>query len=346
MSIEVDFEHKSRRVRQLIVRIIIPLGITILLISFLLHFSDPQTIFQLVLNSDPADLIAAFGFYICVYLIRTFRFKQFPLLNQISTWDLIPIVSLHGFMNLIFPMRSGELSLVYLLRKFHKTEIGSGMGILLLVRLFDLIALALCLSAGLVLVGSGGNKATGPWLVVVPVLLGVMITVISLTAGRWWRTLVRLLSLFCERTRIRDKSWCKVFFVWMDEIGLVLESSKRLTFSVRLLVTSLASWLFLFFSVWLLLQAVGITRFSYPEVVIGSTGAAITSALPVNAIGNFGTLQVGWTVGFSALGMSADEGIASGFAIHIFILIFSSILALTSYLFLTKEVLRSLRGKG
>jgi uncharacterized membrane protein YbhN (UPF0104 family) len=344
MSSDVDLEYKTRGARQLILRIIIPLGITILLISFLLHFSDPRTIFQLVLNSAFGDLIVAFGLYICVYLIRALRFQQFPMLNRISTWNLIPIVSLHGFINLILPMRSGELSLVYLLRKFHKTEIGSGMGILLLVRLFDLVALVLCLTGGLVLVGSEADKAIDPWLLVIPVLLGVMITVISLTAGRWWRFLVDSLSQFGERMRIRDKSWCQVGFVWMDEIGFVLESSKRLTFSIRLLATSLASWLFLFFSFWLLLQAVGITRFSYPEVVIGSTGAAITSALPINAIGNFGTLQVGWTVGFSALGMSAEEGIASGFAIHIFILIFSSILALASYLFLTKQILSSRRS--
>jgi len=59
-------------------------------------------------------------------------------------------------------MRSGELSLVYLLRRFHKTEIGSGIGILLLVRLFDLIALALCLTGSLVLFGMRGDGAVDP----------------------------------------------------------------------------------------------------------------------------------------------------------------------------------------
>jgi uncharacterized membrane protein YbhN (UPF0104 family) len=91
---------------------------------------------------------------------------------------------------------------------------------------------------------------------------------------------------------------------------------------------------------------VGITRFSYPEVVIGSTGAAITSALPIDAIGNLGTLPAGWTVGFSALGMTVDEGIASVFAIHIFILIFSSILALVLYIFFLNETLSSDHSKN
>lgn len=336
-----DKAFRFRKIRRSVTRIVIPIGITAFLIFILLRFSSIQTIAQLLRNSLPRSVFIAFVLYIFVYLIRALRFQQFLILDQISIWRLLPIVSLHGFINLILPMRSGELSLVYLLRKFHKTEIGSGMGILLLVRLFDLIALALCLTGGLVLVGSGGDKATGPWLLAIPVLLGVMITVISLTASRWWRFLVDSLSQFGERMRIRDKSWCQVFFVWMDEIGLVLESSKKLAFSIRLLTTSLASWLFLFFSFWLLLQAVGITRFTYPEVVIGSTGAAITSALPINAVGNIGTLQVGWTVGFSALGMSVDEGIASGFAIHIFILIFSSTLALASYLVLIKGKLSS-----
>ncbi len=334
MSQDVDSEHKTRRVRRLIIRIIVPLVITVFLISILLYFSNPKTILQLIQNSNPSSLITSFGVYACVYLIRTLRFQQFPQLNQLSTSDLLPIASLHSFINLIFPMRSGELSLVYLLRKYHKTEIGSGIGILLLVRLFDLIALALCLAGSLVIFGLGGADARDPLLLVISILLGLLITLISLTASIWWKSLVSFLARVSEHMRWREKNWCRVFFNWMDEIELVLQSSKSISFSIRLLATSLGSWLSLFLSFWFLLQAVGISRFSYPEVVIGSTGAAITSAIPINAIGSLGTLQLGWTMGFSALGMSVEEGIASGFAIHIFILIFSSVLALISFLVL------------
>jgi len=183
MSQDVDSEHKTRRVRRLIIRIIVPLVITVFLISILLYFSNPKTILQLIQNSNPSSLITSFGVYACVYLIRTLRFQQFPQLNQLSTSDLLPIASLHSFINLIFPMRSGELSLVYLLRKYHKTEIGSGIGILLLVRLFDLIALALCLAGSLVLFGLGGANARDPLLLVISILLGLLITLISLTAS-------------------------------------------------------------------------------------------------------------------------------------------------------------------
>jgi uncharacterized protein (TIRG00374 family) len=333
MSLDLDSENKTRRGR-LILRIIVPVVITVFLISILLHYSNPQTIFQLVRNSAPSSLIAAFGIYVCVYLLRAIRFRQFPMLNQLSTSDLLPIASLHSFMNLIFPMRSGELSLVYLLRRFHQTEIGSGIGILLLVRLFDLIALALCLTGSLVLFGTRGDGAVDPWLLVIAILMGLIITLISLTASVWWRFLVEFLERVSEFLYLKEKSWCQTLLNWMDEIERVLQSAKRISFSIRLLATSLACWLSLFLAFWFLLQAVGISRFSYPEVIIGSTGAAITSAIPINAIGNLGTLQLGWTAGFSALGMSVEEGIASGFAINIFILIFSSALALISFLVL------------
>jgi hypothetical protein len=237
-------------------------------------------------------------------------------------------------------MRSGELSLVYLLRRFHKTEIGSGIGILLLVRLFDLIALALCLTGSLIFFGLSGDGAVDPWLIVLSVLMGLFITVISLTASVWWKFLVEFLERVSQFMRLQERSWCQTLFNWMDEIERVLQSSKKISFAIRLLATSLACWLVLFLSFWFLLQAVGISRFSYPEVVIGSTGAAITSAIPINAIGNLGTLQLGWTAGFSALGMSVEEGIASGFAINIFILIFSSALALISFLVLFRTLIR------
>jgi uncharacterized protein (TIRG00374 family) len=333
MSQDLDPSSEIQRGR-LILRIIIPIVLTVFLISILLHFSNPQTIFQLIRNSAPRSLIAAFGVYVCVYLFRTIRFQQFPMLKQLSTLDLLPIASLHGFTNLIFPMRSGELSLVYLLRRFHKTEIGSGIGILLLVRLFDLIALALCLTGSLVFFGLSGEGAIDPWLLMIAILVGVIITGISLTASVWWKFLVKALKRFSQFMRFHEKSWCQTLFNWMDEIERVLQSSKKISFSMRLLAASLACWLTLFLAFWFLLQAVGISRFSYPEVVIGSTGAAITSAIPINAIGNLGTLQLGWTAGFSALGMSVEEGIASGFAINIFILIFSLALALISFLVL------------
>jgi hypothetical protein len=48
-------------------------------------------------------------------------------------------------------------------------------------------------------------------------------------------------------------------------------------------------------------------------------------------------MQLGWTAGFSALGMSIEEGIASGFAINIFLLIFSSILAIISFIVLFRR---------
>ena len=333
MSHDLDQYNKTQRGR-LIFRITIPIVITVFLIIILLHYSNPQTIFQFIRNSAPRSLIAAFGVYVCVYLFRSIRFRQFPMLTQLSTLDILLIASLHSFTNLIFPMRSGELSLVYLLRKFHKTEIGSGIGILLLVRLFDLIALALCLTGSLIFFGLSGDNAIDPWLLVIAILMGLIITGISLTASVWWKFLAKVLKRFTQFMRFHEKSWCQTLFSWMDEIERVLQSSKKISFSIRLLAASLACWLTLFLAFWFLLRAVGISRFSYPEVVIGSTGAAITSAIPVNAIGNLGTLQLGWTAGFSALGMSVEEGIASGFAINIFILIFSSALALISFLIL------------
>jgi len=91
MSQDLDSENKTRSARQLILRFIVPVVITVFLISILLRYSNPQTVFQLVRNSAPSSLIAAFGIYVCVYLLRAIRFRQFPLLNQLSTSDLLPI---------------------------------------------------------------------------------------------------------------------------------------------------------------------------------------------------------------------------------------------------------------
>jgi uncharacterized membrane protein YbhN (UPF0104 family) len=93
-------------------------------------------------------------------------------------------------------------------------------------------------------------------------------------------------------------------------------------------------WLTLFATFSILLRAMGILEFNYVEVMIGSTGAALSNALPVNAIGSIGTLELGWTAGYSLLGMPVEEGVASGFAIHIWSLLFSALWAVVGYVFL------------
>jgi uncharacterized membrane protein YbhN (UPF0104 family) len=50
---------------------------------------------------------------------------------------------------------------------------------------------------------------------------------------------------------------------------------------------------------------------------LASTFSLLTTILPFQGIGGFGTMEGGWTIGFMLFGMSKDLAIISGFGVHI-----------------------------
>jgi uncharacterized membrane protein YbhN (UPF0104 family) len=60
-------------------------------------------------------------------------------------------------------------------------------------------------------------------------------------------------------------------------------------------------------------------------VVAGSSAASLSNLLPFNLVGNFGTLEAGWTAAFSALGIPPETAAATGLASHLWALFFAAI---------------------
>jgi uncharacterized membrane protein YbhN (UPF0104 family) len=82
---------------------------------------------------------------------------------------------------------------------------------------------------------------------------------------------------------------------------------------------------------WLLLVAMG---FHWPlyQVVAGSAAASLANLIPVNLIGNLGTLEAGWTVAFKAMGYGVEEAAASGLAAHLWALTFAAVYGTVAWL--------------
>ncbi|KPK93442.1 MAG: hypothetical protein AMJ88_07825 [Anaerolineae bacterium SM23_ 63] len=344
MSIHQKDNKGGRSLIESASQLIIAILITIVLISALVYWVKPMTILQLIRFSDLELVFLALLMYVIVFTLRVVRFHQFQDLANISFWKFLPIVSLHSFFTSILPFRSGEVALIYLLRKYHGKEVGTGVGVLLLVRMYDFVALALCLTGALVpqLISRAVDDT---WLIFITIIFGVMILALSLTAASWWNSMVSIVHLIVVRIGLGERKWIKIVFNWATEVGSVLEKSSNLSRSIRLILTSVLVWLMIYCVFWTLLRSMGMSTFAFNEVIVATTGAALTNALPVNLIGGFGTVELGWMAGFSALGVAAVEGVATGFALHIWVLMFSMFLAIGSYLWLTIG-LSPLRGRS
>jgi len=73
---------------------------------------------------------------------------------------------------------------------------------------------------------------------------------------------------------------------------------------------------------------------TFIKSILASSGAVITSYLPINGLGNFGTLEAGWALGYTMLGVSKNVAIASGFVMHIIIVVIGLLLSIISAFFL------------
>lgn len=334
MSIRQKDNKGGRSLIESVSPLIITILITVVLIGALVYWVKPVTILQLIRFSDVELVLLALLLYVIVFTLRVVRFQQFQDLANISLWKFLPIVSLHSFFTSILPFRSGEVTFIYLLRKYHGTEVGTGAGVLLLVRMYDFVALALCLT-GALLTLLISRIVDDTWLILITFTFGVMILGLSLTAAFWWSSMVSVVHRIIVRIGLGERKWIRTVFNWASEVGNVLKKSSNISHSIRLILTSVLVWLMIYCVFWVLLRSMGMSNFAFNEVIVATTGAALTNALPVNLIGGFGTTELGWMAGFSALGVAVIEGVATGFALHIWMLLFSMSLAIGSYLWLT-----------
>jgi uncharacterized membrane protein YbhN (UPF0104 family) len=91
------------------------------------------------------------------------------------------------------------------------------------------------------------------------------------------------------------------------------------------LLLSVAVWGGIWLYTTALVRAMGLT-WPAAAVLLGVVGGAVGGALPVNALGSFGTQEAGWTAALAAVGVPAADALAAGFAAHLFSLTFNAVL--------------------
>jgi uncharacterized membrane protein YbhN (UPF0104 family) len=66
----------------------------------------------------------------------------------------------------------------------------------------------------------------------------------------------------------------------------------------------------------------------------------MSNLLPINVVGNIGTLEAGWTAAFVALGMPVDIAAATGLASHLWSLLFAAGYGAIGWLVVTRRASR------
>jgi len=299
--------------------------VSIVLLYLLLRLAKPEDILELFQRTRPLFVLVALGFYLLVVAARALRLHQFRVTRRKPYVAMVPIVSYHSFFNFILPSRSGELTLIYFLRQKLKIDIGSGAGFLLITRLYDLLAMTLFFVGAVFLIDIHGLTASRSWLRAVAGGSLLLLIAIALLLAPLARYAMRLIERILGRETFSGRRLVQMVLKWGHGIEAVFQEVGDFSLSLRLLLTSLFVWVGLFGIFVSLLQGMGFADIPISNIIIGSTAGALTSVLPITAFGNWGTMQIGWAAGFSWAGMDLDSAIASGFAVQIWTMLFSTL---------------------
>lgn len=275
----------------------------------LLLAAEPRDVVALLRGARPAGIVLAL---VWAFVIVTARGVRLRLVtgSQVSLPRAAAVTALAQLAISLIPLRLGELALFPLLRLVGVSGTLRGLSILVFIRFLDVAALLL-----LALVAAAALHIPAPAAAAaLAIVLGTALLA-AVAGGRW---LAHMAAHWRRRRGIRRRVLRQVLQLrrqWRQ----VARSPLRLA---GLALCSLVAWFGLWGLTTALLRAMG---FSWPAgtVLLGMLGASVGASLPFNAFGNFGTLEGGWAAALSLAGVPAADALATGFATHLYSLLFT-----------------------
>ncbi len=294
--------------------------VTVGLLALLLRQASPAKLLQALTTLPLWSLAAAFGCYLVSVTLRSVRWSLLIRSRSISPFELFPITCMHNLYNNLLPARTGEVSFVYLVRRYFGVESAEGIAVLVTARVLDFLVICSYLSL-LLLFASEGMAVHSAAVFVVSGGVAVLLVAVLLHIDRVSRLALRLVErVFAttgvSRNRLGGLALHKGGQV-VAHLGLV---AGRRGLLVPLLL-SFASETCIFAMYASILAGMGLAL-PFPRVAVGVSFAECSSILPVYSLAGFGTIELAWTLGFVLMGLSRSDSVVSGFTSHLVIVAF------------------------
>lgn len=288
----------------------------LLLAVALFVVASPGRILELAAQARPAGLAAAFLVTAAVAVLRGLRLKV-VVGPSLGTFRALGVHAVTQFATSVVPMRLGEAAILPLLHRAGVPGLLRGLSVAFTLRLLDLLALLAWATVAGAWIGARGSAAG---------LLLAMLVVAMAAAAALGQRLLGLAARRFRHASPRRRRVLRQLLRVRAEVRRLVATPGRAAAAIGL---SLAAWGGVWWVTLLLLRAMDL-RWPAASVLWGTLGATVGAALPFNAVGNFGTLEAGWTAALAALGIPAGEALAAGFATHAWSLAFNAVLAVAA----------------
>jgi glycosyltransferase 2 family protein len=308
-------------------KLLIPSILTIVLVLILstqVSFSDFSQIFS---KLSLMIIFVGFLLYTLNYVFRAIRL-QYLLKNKFGFLNSFKIVSIHNMFNQILPFRTGEFSLIYLLKK-KNIDVVKSTSFLILLRIFDLFVVSFFLIFSLIFSWGKFNLfIKNPWILLSVLLLFLVLLIIFLIKSPFFiKLIIKIISLFrLNKFKIFEKINSNLVSL-SNYLKNYLLNKKIFFFTLFL---SLFVWIFSFMFTYYILVSLGL-EFLFLPFIFAISLILIFNNLPVHGILNFGTQESFWAIAFIAIGVDKVLAISSGFVVHILVIIYFLFWGVISY---------------
>ncbi|MDP3980838.1 MAG: lysylphosphatidylglycerol synthase transmembrane domain-containing protein [Chlamydiota bacterium] len=291
---------------------------------FLLRQIDPRTFLQLIREIKPVWLILAFLMYLFTYYLRAIRWKLMLLSKRVHLGSLFYITSAHTMLMHLMPVRSGELSYIYFLKKHLAINSKESFATLFLARILDLACLGGFFVMSLFMLWHQIHAPVLRMMMITVIFLPLLITALFSASSR--TGIAKIKSVLEKWGLLRFHIVLRII-EWLTEFGHTFDMLKKSGRLIYYVCLSILIWGIKFLSFFYILRSFGFPDgISLWATVFGTTFTEVTAILPIHGLAGLGTIEGGWTVGFLLLGLPKDFVIASGFSFHLILLLFASVL--------------------
>ena len=311
----------NREQLQRITKFGLPTVLAVIITYFLLKEIDLQQIPQTLGRLSIKALLIGFTCYCVLVLAKALRFRAILNLDS-RIYRIFPILALHTFWGNILPMRTGDVSYVYLMQRRQKVDATQGIASLIVASLIDLILLiGLVIATVWLLRDTLQETFSGTVFYLMPLLIGGGLIAVVVFVSVAPNVCMRFADL-CAGPLLRLE---KRPVSWVINKGLqVLQELTAFRSNRR------------FLEVWVYSVLCLVIRFGFQCYLVVEMGVDVPilqvlfalaytnvfNLLPVQTVGNFGTTEFPFVWLLTYFGTSVEVATVTGFSLHILILIY------------------------
>jgi len=316
------------------------LAISILLIGLLLSKIQTRDLIHTLANIYWPALFLYIGTSFLSSWLRAWRYKWLLHPEPIAWGKMFLVTFIRNCFDDLLPARIGSLSYIYVLNKRLNFSFESAASTFVIAFVFDFLTLSPFLGLAILIVGLGASDVSGLALLLLSLLFFVIIFIILWQLIPIFRGLLNIYQCLLKFLKVNGKKGVQhsiaKLHMTINSLSEIRARKIYLPMFLLSLLIRLGKYISLYFLLFALLRSHGfmIKDLSFWKTILGTTGAEMTSALPVKGLAGFGTWESAWAVAFRLMNFEPGLAIISGIGVHLITNVFEYGLGLISILIL------------